>query len=247
MRYDRTVSEWDFYPATIDDRPASVSIDMYWVRAGPMVGADTHYIARVAMLDLGPHGMGTGVESEVMYAFEEELEKRLAVHEIVFVGRIRTHGVWQMSFYGPASARADFVVVAPERVATVEVVYDPAWHFYEQTLSPSLERRQWMLDRAVVEELERRNDPLVIPRKVEHWSYFKTSEARDAFIEAAAQDGFAHESGGSDESGSFVARVAREDTVELDAIHDAVMILVEHAVAHGGRYDGWECPVKADS
>ncbi len=241
------MSEWDFYPCTIDDRPASIFVDLYFSRIGPPVGADTHFVARIAMLDLGTHGMGTPSEAEVLYAYETELEEKLSAHEIVYVGRIRTRGVWQMSFYGPASSKPYFQVSPPDRASTIEVHYDPAWSFYEQTLSPSIERRNWMRDRAVVEELEARRDPLVIPRKVEHWAYFKTADARDAYVERATQDGFTDEKIDSDEPSSFVARMSREDPVDLESIHAAVMILVRHVVAHGGRYDGWECPVVADN
>lgn len=238
------MSEWDFYACEIDGRPASIYLDLQYARIGPPVGADTHFVARIAMLDLGAHGMGTLEEANTLRAVESALEEALVPHEIVYVGRIRTHGVWQMSFYGPASAREKFEVTVPERVTTVEASYDPAWSFYEHTLSPSIERRQWMLDRAVVEQLEERGDPLG-PRKVEHWAYFESSEARDAYVAAATRDGFVFEALDQDEPGSFVARVSRVDSVEHEVIHAAVMILVEHAVANGGRYDGWECPVEA--
>lgn len=245
--YAATVSDWDFYPCTIDDRPASIFVDLEFARIGPPVGADTHFIARIAMLDLGPHGMGTLEEADTLYALEEKLEEKLAVHEIALVGRIRTHGVWQMSFYGPASARASFQVEAPDRVVTIEIVHDPAWTYYEQTLSPSLERRQWILDRRVVEELERRGDPLVVPRIIDHWAYFATAEARDSYLAAAAEDGFVAADADATDDASFVARVAREDRVDLDTIHAAVMVLVEHAVSRRGCYDGWECPVIVDN
>lgn len=238
------VSAWDFFPCTIDDRHASIFVDLDFRRVGPPVGHDTHFIARVAMLDLGPHGMGTESESTVLSAWEDEVETALAAHDIVYVGRIRTAGVWQMSFYGPARAREHFVVSAPERVTTIEVQYDPGWHFYEHTLLPSLERQQWMSDRAVVEQLEQRGDPLT-PRQVDHWAYFDTADARDAFLAAAEGDGFARAEHGDGEK--FVARVCRVDPVDLEGIHAAVMILVEYAVANGGDYDGWECPVEIEN
>lgn len=241
------VSDWDFYPSTVDGRPASVYVNLELRRVGPAVGADTQFVVRVAMLDLGPHGMGTAAESAVLFPVEDELEKRLAAHDVIYVGRIRSHGVWEMSFYGPASAGEHVVVEVPDRVCTIDVTSDPDWDYFERMLSPSTECYQWIINRRIVEVLEECGDPLVVPRKVDHWAYFSTKAARDAFVVAAVRDGFAFERVDADEPDNFCARMSRENPATLEEIHEAVMLLVEHARANGGRYDGWESPLEADN
>ena len=43
----------------------------------------------------------------------------------------------------------------------------------------------------------------------------------------------------------FLASLWRTDNVELDHVHDVVMILVDAATAHGGRYEQWSAGIEA--
>jgi hypothetical protein len=106
---------------------------------------------------------------------------------------------------------------------------------------PNAERRQWMQDRHVVDVLEEHGDVHSIPRRIDHWTWFRTPTGRQAFIEGATQDGFALEST-SDDPQAFGAQVFRTDTVDLDHIHEVVMKLFKLADQHDGYYDGWEAP-----
>jgi hypothetical protein len=47
-----------------------------------------------------------------------------------------------------------------------------------------------MQDRRVVETLERHGDDLTTVRRVDHWAYFRTAAARDAFVADAGEQGF---------------------------------------------------------
>jgi hypothetical protein len=122
---------------------------------------------------------------------------------------------------------------------------DAAWSSYDEFLLPDRERRQWMQDRRIVETLESHGDELA-PRRVDHWAYFPAAPARDAFVADARRDGFALERA-SDDAGEelgFGAQVFRDDSVELDDVHEVVMTLFELAERHGGDYDGWETAVQ---
>jgi hypothetical protein len=41
----------------------------------------------------------------------------------------------------------------------------------------------------------------------------------------------------------FTLQVQRVEPVNLDAINENVLTLMEIAEENGGTYDGWECPV----
>lgn len=131
-----------------------------------------------------------------------------------------------------------------DRRTYLDVRPDPDWGYYREFLLPDEERRRWMEDRRIVDVLREHGDALMTPRPVEHWIFFKTPGAREAFIASARSLGFAVESTSEGEGETpFGLQVTREDAVELGHIHDVVMQLVELAVAHGGDYDGWETPV----
>src|SRR5262249_36899877 len=128
---------------------------------------------------------------------------------------------------------------------------DPGWGYYRDFLYPDAERLQWIKDKMVVTELRNRGDRLVARRRVDHWVYFRTGEARDAFVASAEQAGFASESRGAKLDGGagdrrFEAQVHRVDAVALEEIHAVVMQLARLAEEHGGDYDGWETSVERE-
>jgi regulator of RNase E activity RraB len=92
-------------------------------------------------------------------------------------------------------------------------------------------------------------DPLKRPRRVDHWIYFEVASRRDAFVQAALDDGYEVESAHEDATSErrFCAQLHRVDSVELEEIHDVVMSLMELAEEHDGEYDGWETSVERDN
>jgi regulator of RNase E activity RraB len=242
--------EWDFYPCRVDDRPASIFLNLRYEHEERPTAA-TLYWLRIRMLDAAEHGMGTGAEAEALYPVEDALVDATMTFGLTYVGRLRTDGAWQIVFYG-ASGNEDALGAVARGVELggrqIELGSKPdsMWSYYREFLLPDDERRQWMSDRRIVELLEEHGDLLSTPRRVDHWAYFPSADSRDAFVKHVTRDGFEIEGVSDDADGdqSFGAQVVRTDTVELEAIHEVVMTLVRLAEQHGGTYDGWECPVE---
>lgn len=236
--------DFDFYPCLVDGAPASIYLNLRFEREPPP-GADTRYTVTIQMRDAGPFGVGTAAEADDLSACEEALIARAAELGLVYVGRIRNRGTWEMTFHGPAGHAEILRATAAQRVGDRHVDAgsepDPDWRYYRELLLPDAERRQWMDDRRLVQILSEQGDALTTPRRVDHWAYFPSAQARDAFVAAAAAAGFTLERASEDPGRDhpFGAQVSRIDPIELDHIHDAVMILVDAADAHGGDYDRW--------
>jgi len=242
---------WDFYPCRVDDRPASISLNLRWAREDVPAALDTLYWLRIGMLDPADHGMGTAAEAERLHPVEDAITDGAAKLGLVYVGRLRNDDTWQLVFYGPPRHEEGLEALTGAaqldgRAFETGSKSDPEWSYFQEFLMPDAERHQWMQDRAVVAALEERGDVVSIPRRVAHWADFPTAAARQAFVEDAAHAGFALESS-SDREQSFSAQVFRTDTVELGEIHDVVMALIELAEGHGGEYDGWETSVEKPS
>jgi hypothetical protein len=92
---------------------------------------------------------------------------------------------------------------------------DPQWEHYSEFLYPSEEEFQWIQNEYVVENLEKHGDSLEKRRDVEHWSYFPTARARDAFKAAAEMLGFstsdAQRGDGEFPFGACISRCDRVD------------------------------------
>lgn len=249
---DRSES-WDFYFCRVDGRAASIFLDLAIGERAPIEGAGTLYWVDVAMLDPAEHGMGGPDEVEQSGDAIDALAAAAHHLDLIYVGRLRNHGLWQLRFYGPPE-RAEPLREACDRLPELSehrvdlgATPDPAWDYYFDFLFPSAERQRWMADRAVVEALEDRGDDGSIPRRVDHWAYFPTARARDDFAAAAASERFTVEELSEHPDAPelrFGAQLHRVDRIELEHIHAVVMRLVELAGAHGGDYDGWETSVE---
>lgn len=241
---------YEFYPCLVDDAPASIFVNLRFESDGPPSNADTRYWVAIQMREAGPHGIGTEAEADALNAVEEALITQLAELGTIYVGRIRNRGTWEITFYGPAGHVDALRAAAQERLGSRRLDIgsqpDPAWSYYRELLLPDDERRQWMEDRRLVQVLREYGDTPSTPRRVDHWAYFSSAQARDAFVERAAREGFVLETASHEEASErpFGAHVFRVDPVELDHIHEVVMTLVDAAVAHGGSYDGWETSIE---
>ena len=230
------MDELDFYPCLVDGAPASIYVNLrYETQNAP--DAETRYTIAVPIHDSGPHGIGTADEAELLNAWEESLIERLA---LVYVGRIRNRGIWEVVFYGPAGGLESVREAAAldDRASDVRSEFDPEWRYYRELLLPDAERKQWMDDRRLVQILREQGDVLVSPRDVDHFLRFTNAKQRDEFIEKIAGKGFT-----AQPSDPEVAHVVRADSIDLDHIHDVVMILVDAATPLGGTYERWQSAI----
>jgi len=247
------LDEWDFYPCRVDDNDASIFLNLYFERAAPLPSASTLYWVRFEMRDVGPHGMGTAAEAEILAPIADRIVERGRALDFYYVGRLRSDGLWSLFLYGPAEHLETLRALATDnnkldgRRVDVGSKEDPDWRYYRDFLLPSPERRQWMSDRRTLEVLHQHGDPLLEARRVDHWAFFPTAAARQNFITATARNGFASEDPFDDAEGTlpYCARVQRVDPVDLEGLHAVVMRLCDLAGQAGGKYDGWETVVLA--
>ena len=233
---------FDFYPCMVDGAPASIYVNLRFEHDPPLAGADTRCTLAIALRDAGAYGIGSAEEAETLGALEEQVLATAAARGLVFAGRLRHRGVWELTFYGPAgacTALAQADDLGGRRVATTSEA-DPAWRYYHDLLLPDAERQRWMDDRRLVQILREHGDSLVAPRRVDHRVRFATEADRDAFVVDIARHGFAREP----DADAVVARVWRVDPIELDHVHEVVMVLVDAAFAGRGIYEGWTAPIE---
>jgi len=244
--------EWDFYVCRVDDAPASIMLNMWFGRNAPIETAGTLYWCAIEMLRPDANGMGDEAERKALQVVEDRFGEWAQQRGLYFVGRMRNSGTWQLTYYGPPGRQAELEAKAAEelrgkkRKLMAGSREDPAWSYYFEFLWPDAERLQWMADRRVVASLEQHGDPLVQPRRIDHWIYFGSAANRDAFVEVVTRDGFTLQESGEGAGGErpFSAHIYRMESVQLDDIHATVMSLVELAQEHRGEYDGWETSVE---
>ena len=232
--------ELEFYPCLVDGEPASIYVNLRFEHARP--DHDMRYTVAILMRERGEHGIGTEAEAASLNLVEEALMARAHALGVTYVGRLRTRGVWEVTFYGPRGHLAPLRTLATDRAGDRQVAAimspEPAWTYYHELLLPDAERRQWMDDRRIVQILREHGDRLATPRRVDHHLTFPTEATRDTFAAAVRTAGFTVEDAG------LAVRAHRIDPIELDHIHDVVMTLVDAATQVGGRYERWEAGIE---
>lgn len=240
-----TDDAFDFYPCLVDGVPASIYVNLKFDGA-ELPAATTRYELAIALREPGEFGIGEGDEVETLGDAESAVIARAAELGVLFVGRLRHRGIWELTLYGPPGHLAELEqslrAGTGDRRVQVSAEDDAAWRYYKELLLPDAERRRWMDDRRLVQILSEQGDSLRNPRRVDHHATFPSAAARDAFTAAAVQAGFTVERISSETP--YTADVWRTDPIELDHIHDVVMTLVDAATQHGGTYEHWSSGIE---
>ncbi len=228
--------EFEFYPCLVDGAAASIYVNLRFEQS---TGGHRYTVA-IAMREQGEHGIGTAEEAAALDVVEQALIDRGVELSLTYVGRIRTRGIWETVLYGADGQLAALRQVATDRAGDRRIdarsTPDPEWRYYRELLLPDAERRQWTDDRRMVQILAEQGDRLSVPRRVDHRLTFSSVEARAAFLTLAEAAGFT-----TVETEAPLAHVHRVDPIELDHIHEVVMLLVD--AAKDGSYERWEAGI----
>ncbi|MES3024777.1 MAG: DUF695 domain-containing protein [Pseudomonadota bacterium] len=243
---------WDFYAISVDDKPASIFVDLGIELRAPL---DTlPYLAYVKLFMNTPRsdGLSSSDEFDILVEIEAAIEKQLCGEFVEYVGRNTSGGCREFYFYVASPAGwGDKVaqVIAPFLGYRFETGFrdDPDWSFYQHFLRPNPIERQRIENRRVCEALERHGDKLVSAREIDHWCYFPDVASADAFLADVEALGFqlrrkALLDDGPSRHGLQVFRIDVPSESEIDAV---TLPIYEAALRHGGEYDGWECRVEA--
>lgn len=239
---------WDFFALLVEDKPASIFVDL-GVQA-PVQGLTHLAYLRLYMAQPRADGLSSQEEFDSLGAVEDALETQLCCERIGYVGRCTSDGCRDFYFYTSEPATWEQQVAAAlVQFRTYEYETgtreDADWSTYANFLLPSEVDRQRIEDRRVCETLERNGDKLLAEREIDHWSFFRSDAAVEAFIAEVTPLGFHVRSTSKDESAPLPFRVQlwRLDVPSYARIHEITSPLLEAARRYDGEYDGWECAV----
>jgi regulator of RNase E activity RraB len=246
--------QWDFYFTSIDDRPASISLDLGRAQTGPAREWPWLVCLRIPMRSPRPDGLSSSHEAPALNALEDALADAVAAAcDGAQVGRLTWNGFRELFLYVRGVERLnDGIGAGLGRTRAYDVQVrtenDPDWRKYFEFLFPSREQMFWIHDRRVVDQLLAAGDQVEAPRPVDHYAYFGDQGARDRFLRAASALGFRARALPVDEkSARLGAHLVREDAVDIHHIHGVVSEVRQLAEECGGEYDGWGCPVAEQS
>lgn len=242
---------WDFYNLRVNDELASIFVDLGIQSEAPLISHPHMAYVRLYMNQPRPNGLSSQEEFETLIEIEKAIEGNLCGGDVCYVGRNTSGGCRDFYFYVPTERdwqhRVDGALSKfQDYKYETGVREDAGWSTYLNFLLPGETDRQRIENRRVCDALERHGDKLTTEREIDHWSYFQSSEAVDAYLAEVASDGFQVRNRSTSDEGAlrFGAQIWRMDTPSYGNIDDVTLPLLEASSRHGGEYDGWECPVK---
>lgn len=247
---------WDFYFANVNDKLASLFVDLGIRESVP--DAKRPWLNWVWVYFNQPRkdGLSTSEESPVLSDIEDALNAGVDGDDGILSGRITTDGRREFYYYGPSDGGFTDTVARvmssfPDYSWDADTKYDPDWGHYLDVLYPQAHDWQRIKNRRVIEQLEQHGDPLTKKRAVFHWAYFSNEAGRASFVSAIQEHGFivTNESDSSEFDSDYPCGVSfeRDDHVDWDSINEVTIQLSDLATENDGDYDGWETSIEKEA
>jgi uncharacterized protein (TIGR01619 family) len=244
--------EWDFYMLNVDDKIASIYLDLGLKSIAPISGKENIFWISIKMNNPREDGLSSQEESSKLWEIEDLIVEQISSnHDVIYVGRLTNNNHRDIYFYFGEDKLLDktlseCMVRFPNYEYDFGIKENDKWESYLNFLFPSPMSYQSIMNRRVLEHMEKRGDKLEKVRKVDHWIYFMTKEDRNKYELEIKKKGFKITDKNFDnENGEYKYKlvISREDKVSRNEIDDYTIELWELANKLNGDYDGWEAPL----
>ena len=242
--------EWTFYLCKVNDRLASIYVDLGLAPLAPV--ADKPWLLWVWVYFRQPRadGLSSSNEAPILFAVEDSLNSRLAeACGALLGGRITTEGRREFYYYAESTSRfheavSEAMSAFPDYKLDLGEKLDTSWRQFEDVLFPTREQMECIKNRDLLDVLLREGDELAVPRPVEYWLYFPSAELRSDFQQQAEAEGFEPGRYSTVEGDlPFCLTVRKVQKVEQTEIDRTVIQLLHLGKQCRGDYTGWETPV----
>lgn len=240
---------WDFYQCLVNDKPASISLDLDFMHLAPLADYPELFYLRIPMCQPRDDGLSSQQEFDTLAQMEDAVVEVLtATNQMLYVGRLTSDGHRDLFFYSRdtqinEAALEHCLNDFPDYAWQGGVNADPEWEAYIQLLMPSDEQFERMKNRSVCDALAEQGDKFTTERDIMHWAYFRTQNAADNYATFAQSSGYKLEEVETmdDTDEPFFVRVSIRGIPDYSEIDALTLPLFHAAKNEGGRYDGWEC------
>jgi uncharacterized protein (TIGR01619 family) len=195
MKLREVTDKWNFYFLRVDDKPASIYVNLGAHESAPNPKLTHMAYVRLHMREARDDGLSSQVEFDTLGAIEDALTAMLVDGETDYLGRCTANFCRDFFFY--VSQPQDW----SSRVAACMRSFDDYryeadtreesdWATYFSFLYPADTEIQSISNRHVCEVLEQKGDKLSETREIDHWAYFADTESLNAYVAEARQLGF---------------------------------------------------------
>ncbi len=240
-------SDWDVYSLLVEDKPASIVVDMGLMQIAPLAEYAHLAMLDIHLTDTDEHGYPSEEALQQLYELDALIEECVVPLDFALYAGIYTHNESRVHcFYTQGQDMLEVLGPVmqsfPDLSFDMELREDPQWQTYHEHLYPDDLSMKTIQNRRMVEYITEEGDLIERPRPVFHWIYFATPADRGDYLMAIQDMGFeVDEQKESDkENYPYVLKIVREDPVFLDHINEVTISLAEIAMDFDAFYDGWE-------
>ncbi|MCG2612007.1 DUF695 domain-containing protein [Flavobacterium sp. SM15] len=245
--------EWEFYFSNVNDKLASISLDLGLRKIAPINNKSNLVWVFVKMNNPREDGLSSQTEFDKLVEIEDNLVHEISkIYNSIFAGRVTTDGDREFYFYLDNTKNLKETISKimekfPNYQFQEGTKLDENWSHYFDFLYPLPEQFQKIQNRKVVDQLENGGDKLIKEREVNHWLYFKTKSDRINFLAKIKNENFNVVEESFDKTfGEFPysLQIKRINKVDLDSVDEYVIYLWKIANQFNGDYDGWETSIE---
>jgi len=204
---------------------------------------------RVYMKQPRPDGLSSNEEFELLCEIGDAVDNFVKDTKHLFVGRNTSDGNRDFYFY---TEKPDLLIKSLSGMMMPFADYkfetgqreDKDWETYKNFLYPDWKALQRIMNRRVCDSLQEAGDNNALPRKIDHWAYFKSKRNLAEYILFLESNGFTILQRGREKPlvGRCFVNYAKIDVPQ--EIDELVIELCKKAASLEGQYDGWGCTVR---
>ncbi|QCR21396.1 DUF695 domain-containing protein [Pontibacter sp. SGAir0037] len=242
--------DWEVYFCELDEKPASISVDLALEEQAPLEDKPQVFELVVGCRTSDEDGFPTDeAEWDLLGEMEDALVQQLVGSlGATFVGKTLNDGKRTFYFYSNHEALLEvFAGNVMQQFTGYEfnanTQEDKDWSLYFDFLYPEPTVMQTIQNGRLIRHMQEQGDQSHIPRKITHVLYFTDEEQQDRFLEEAEGYGYSLEEKIIEENTPYapfqllLSKVSKADEASVNEASIELWILAEE---YNGQYDGWE-------
>ncbi len=246
---------WEYYPCQIEDKTAFIFYDHGINDIIDNIEVNQFVWIKMNLKTDNGYGLPNDEEFIVLNQIDDDIEEFAQQNSGVYVGRVTVNAVRYFHAYVDLD-RCEIeniiknIIEKYGYMLEYSIEDDPEKLRYWDDLFPTEEDWRVLNDLKVIERLELEGDNCEIPRRVDHWIYFKDSESAEEFQKWAQTKGFGIHSlecvENNDNDKKFILQIFISERPIIEDVTETSINLINKAKELDGEYDGWETAVEKD-
>lgn len=249
QNFNEIEQNWNFYMCRIDDKPASIRLNLALSNIAPIEDYKKRISIFVKMNNPSEDGLSSNEEYPILCDIEDKVINKIETLEDIFAGTVKSDGKLELHIFTKNPEKTEKLCKEafknfPNYKWDYSIDEDIEWDIYFNFLYPDIYSYQAMMNRNIIENLMNQGDNLEKEREIDHWLYFSSEENINLAIKKVDELGYKVLSMEKLDDGreeSYQLNISRMDNAKFKHINEVVWELVEIAESLDGYYDGWGC------